>query len=114
MNQRKVFRLIENDDRKNSLGSIQDINLQEFTKLSQKFSDNKDQVFTETPYKFESSKIKDYINQNINNQNWKHQIFPLDYVSLSHNNENEEMQNKIETEWKNLIQKILGILDETI
>ena len=114
LNKRKIFRLIENDDRKNSLGSIQDINLQEFTKLSQKFSDNKDQVFTETPYKFESSKIKDYINQNINNQNWKHQIFPLDYVSLSHNNENEEMQNKIETEWKNLIQKILGILDETI
>ena len=108
------MRLIENDDRKNSLGWIQDINLKEFIQLSQNLSDTKDNIFTDTSYTFDSVKIKDFITQNSNNQNWKHQLFPLDYVSLSHNNENLEMQNKIETEWKNLLQKISGIVDENI
>ena len=114
LSQRKVLRLIENNDRKNSLGWIEDINLQEFKKLSQKASDCKDYIFKETSWKFESSKIKDFINQNINNQLWKQQLFPLDYVSLSHNNENIEMQNKIKSEWENLFQKISGILNENI
>ena len=114
LNQRKVLRLIENDDRKNSLGWIQDINLKEFKQLSQNLSDTKDNIFTDTSYTFDSVKIKDFITQNSNNQNWKHQLFPLDYVSLSHNNENLEMQNKIETEWKNLLKKISGIVNENI
>lgn len=114
INQRKVFRLIENVDRKNFLGWIQDINLEEFKQLSQNLLNTKDNIFTETTYNFDSSKIKNFINQNTNNQNWKHQLFPLDYVSLSHNNENVGMQNKIDDEWKNLLQKISGIVDENI
>ncbi len=114
LNQRKVLRLIENDDRKNSLGWIQDINLKEFKQLSQNLSNTKDNIFTDTSYTFDSVKIKDFITQNSNNQNWKHQLFPLDYVSLSHNNENLEMQNIIETEWKNLSKKISGIVNENI
>ncbi len=114
LNQRKVLRLIEKKDRRNSLGWIQDIDLHEFKNLSQNYSDNKNNIFTETAYNFDSSRIKDFINQSINNENWKHQLFPLDYVSLSHNNENTEIKNKMETEWKNLLQKISGILNENI
>ena len=111
---RKVYRLIEKEDRKNSLGSIIDIDLALFKSLTKNNSENKQNIFYKSTNPINLKKIRNFINENINNKKWMEEIFPLDYLSLSHNNENTEIKNKIKKEWNNLLNKIFGILDENI
>ena len=41
---------------------------------------------------------------------WKKQLFPLDYVLLSHNPSNSETQEKLEAEWEKLKKRAEDIL----
>ena len=43
-------------------------------------------------------------------EKWKKQIFPLDYVQLSHNPANLSIKEKIDNEWKQLKNKAVNIL----
>ena len=115
---RNVFRLIEKSDRKNNLGWIKDIDLCELMNMIDKncdeSPDTKKSFFQQKPYHYDSNKLLSLFEQNNENENWQQQLFPLDYVSLSHNNNNNEIKEKIENEWSNLKTKISGILNENI
>ena len=111
---RRVYRVIEKSNRKNSLGQIQDIDLKEFSAIYNK-EDSKpnfitvsavtDKNITQAIELLESEELV---------EKWKKQLFPLDYVQLSHNPSNTEIQNKIITEWDKLKQKVKEILNEDL
>ena len=113
LNNRKVYRLIEKENKKNSLGWIKDLSLNDFSNLTKNLPQDKEKIFYSQEYQFNSKAIIDLLIHNKENEKWKKQLFPLDYVSLSHNN-NEDIQNKLNKEWNKLINKISGILNEYI
>lgn len=99
----KIFRIIEKSHRKNQLGKINDIDIQEFIKLI-----NKEVLLNNFNYeefrqniKIDKSKIKDQLK----NEEWKKQIFPLDFVSLQRNPDSIELKQKIENEVRELKEK---------
>ncbi len=110
LQKRKVYRLIEKAQSKNKLGWIDDISTEEFSNLINKKNDS------ETTEYFSISKTQPEIKNaaslfsNYDPEILKKQLFPLDYVSLSHNPENSEIINKIEKEWQKLRLKAEGIL----
>ena len=50
------------------------------------------------------------MNDNKKVSEWKKQLFPLDYVLLSHNPSNSETQEKLEAEWEKLKKRAEDIL----
>ena len=107
---RKVFRLIEKSQSKNNLGWIQDITVNEFSFFINEttYSDNAE-YFTVSSFQ-PDKKNAALLFSNYDSEKLKKQLFPLDYVSLSHNPDNIEIRNKIEKEWQKLRKKAEGIL----
>ena len=108
---RKVYRLIENNDAKNNLGWIKDIGLKDFQTEIASIPESKKIVFADKPYNFD---FNPSIKELLNNDKWKEQLFPLDYVQLSHSSQKEPINNKIEKEWKDLKHKAESILNADI
>jgi hypothetical protein len=98
---KKVCRLIEEKDRKNSLDWIADINLKTFENEILNIKDSEIFNYIETNYSFDHDAIKIFENQS-SVEKWKKQLFPLDFVQLSHNPSNTEVSKKIEKEWDTL------------
>ena len=108
---RKVCRCIEKKDAKNSLGWITDIELKDFESQISDISESSKIPFTTEACSFVfNSSIKELLN----NDQWKKQLFPLDYVQLSHSTEKEPINKKIENEWKALKEKAETILNANI
>lgn len=107
---RKVFRLIEKTQSKNNLGWIEDITTQDFSALIKtNNSSDSSNYFSDSNSLPDKKKAADLFST-YNSEILKKQIFPLDYVSLSHNPDNSEIKNKIEKEWQKLRNKAEGIL----
>lgn len=112
---RKIFRIINPEIKQNTLGSIIDLSISDFENQIKniKVSENKDNYFVaqtanEKPY----LKAKKYFEENLSNEEWKKQLFPLDYVLLSHNPSNTEARHKIDSQYEKLCNKVLRILDD--
>ena len=107
---RKVFRLMEEKDKKNSLGWIQDIDLNSFAKMIPASSSAKEK----TDYDIQENNhiIKSVLlfSDKIKSDTWQKNLFPLDFVQLSHNPQNTEIKTKIENEWEKLKTQIEDIL----
>ena len=110
INERKVYRLIEKNQAKNSLGWIKDIPVQDFEKLICKEDEETSINFSEEKTSIPSQKIKELFDDDKNSEIWKKQLFPLDYVQLSHNPSNTEIKNKIDAEWDELKKRAERIL----
>ena len=108
---RKVYRLIENKDAKNNLGWIKDIGLKDFQTEIASIPESEKIVFADKPYNFD---FNPSVIELLNNDKWKKQLFPLDYVQLSHSSQKEPINNKIEKEWKDLKHKAESILNADI
>ena len=112
---RKVYRVIENSQKKNSLGWIKDIEPKEFDEhLKNQINQNennktKDFEFIIQDNKTAFEKVIDYIKNNSQKAVWKKYLFPLDYTALSHNPDHTALSEKIEKEYTKLINKILDI-----
>ena len=111
---RQVYRVIEKSDRKNNLGWIQDIDFSCFSKLTQNNSSTKTNPFIHSEFHCDCSKLFNIINDEEKAENIKHQLYPLDYVSLIHNNGSEVIIQKIENEWYKLKNKLSGILKDDL
>ena len=111
---RKVYRVIEEAKRKNNLGWISDINANEFSDKLNKIAEPKQTAsyFVEQACENPAAKVAEYFEKNADSEKWKKQIFPLDYVSLSHNPDNKELSERIEKNYNNLKEKIRKILNE--
>ena len=111
---KKIYRVINENRRKNTLGSIIDINSKEFSeaiKNSTIASIKKTNEFlTIQKTKIDIEKIFNNFEKECVEKNFKKLLFPLDFVSLSHNLENSDIKEKIEERYNNLIQKIRKII----
>ncbi len=108
---RKVFRLIEEKDRKNNLGWIKDISLKEFERISENILETEQVCFSTERFQKNLSDLQNFISKNENNEKWKKQLFPLDYVLYSHNPDNEQVKEKINKEWNELKNKAWEIFN---
>ena len=111
---RSVYRLIEKDSAMNNLQWIKDLSLKDFSLHLKNETEEKENIFFKTNYQFDPESFSSLLNNSEKIEHWKHQLFPLDYVSLSHNIDNKEIKDKIDDEWKKLKIKISGLLNENI
>ncbi len=107
---RKVYRLIEEKDKKNSLGWISDINVKTFSKLISNITQGEKITFEENPFNPDKNQILELLNSNDISAEWQKLLFPLDFVQLCHNPDNKEIVNKIDLEWKVLKEKAEKII----
>lgn len=104
----RIYRIIEKSQRKNNLGKIKDIDCQEFLEIlnEEKPFDNFNYEAYRQNIKIDKNKIK----EQLKNDDWLKQIFPLDYVSLQRNPDSIELKQKIEKEVRELKEKAEIIL----
>ena len=107
---REIFRLMEAADKKNDLGWIKDICSEAFNNYLSEIQDNKDFSFTNLNLQKNSDFNLESFFDDKKTEKWKKQIFPLDYVQLSHNPANLSIKEKIDNEWKQLKNKAVNIL----
>ena len=114
---RKVYRVIENNIKQNELGEIIDIDCEQFQKKIQESSTKNNAVtsaelFIEKEFTPDLKLIKNFFEEESGKPDFKKQFFPLDFVSLSHNTQNEEIKNKIEERYNTLKEKIWKIIND--
>lgn len=109
-NDRKVYRLMEEADKKNNLGWIKDINLEAFNSCISKINTESNFSFSLVKQVNKSDFNSDLFFDEKKSEVWKKQLFPLDFVNLAHNPENQNIQNKIDKEWNQLKNKAINIL----
>ncbi len=114
LNNRKVYRLIEEASRKNTLGWISDINLNSFTSIISDISETNKTIFDIKKSDIDLSKTKELFSNSEYVEKWKKQLFPLSYVQLAHNPQNVEIKEKINSEWKKIKKRAGEILYENI
>ena len=114
-----IFRVIEDDEK---FGKINQITYKEFEKslndniYSNKHPENR-YNFTQISKKDKieySKKLLEFINTNIGTEEWNKQLYPLDYVSMSHSiNENQIklMKNKLSEKNEKILKKIRRFFD---
>lgn len=107
---RKVFRLMEETDKKNNLGWIKDINLETFNSCISKINNKSNFSFSVVKQLNKSDFNIDLFFDEKKSEIWKKQLFPLDYVNLAHNPKNQSIQNKIDQEWIQLKKQAINIL----
>ncbi len=112
----KVFRVIENDEINNKLGQIKDLSSQEFLEICKLLKQQKNtfnDYFIKTDYNFTNKQILDFITTEIQNENTRKLLFPLDYVSLSHNSlDSTAILQRINTKTEKLLSKIRKLFNE--
>ncbi len=111
---RKVFRLIEEKDRKNSLNWIDDINLKTFSDITKIIVSSKKESFTSEQIKIQNNTIIELLKKEDKSESIKKQLFPLDYVQLSHEPENTQIIQKLNDEWEKLKIKAGNILNANL
>jgi len=111
---RNVFRLINKDSKKNSLGWIEDLELSSFEKEILKLKAEKKSLFNSSQVFTNIKAALKYIRDLNNEELLKKQLFPLDFVKLSHNPGDKETKEKIENEWQLIKDKAENILNENI
>lgn len=111
---RKVYRLIEEANRKNNLGWITDINLETFISYISNISETNKTIFNIHKSNININKTKELFLNSEYVEKWKKQLFPLSYVQLSHNPQNEESKKKINSEWEKIKKRAEEILYENI
>ena len=108
--QRNFYRLINPEDRNNNLGWIKDIDTKTFFDLIKDNKNCKAFTYKLQPKQADTDEILKLLSDSKACEKWKRQFFPLDYIQLSHNPSNTEVNDKIEKEWKQLKEKAEKIL----
>lgn len=110
---RTVYRIINNNFKKNTLGQIKDIDTTTFDNLISDYNTtNNENFYSYSKINFNLNSISDYIEKLFISEDWKEKLFPLDFVSLKHNPQNQDLLQKIETRNNNLINKLRKIYND--
>ena len=120
LNGRKVYRVINEADKKNSLNWIEDIDEKKFEEKLLSHSNVSNTKLDSSPLfckqNIDSKKLISntllFFKKNTDTEQFKKQIFPLDYVSLIHNPSNSEINKKMDSEYEKLKKKIEAVLNE--
>lgn len=110
LNGKKVYRVIEDCEKQNTLGQIEDISLENFKiKIKNYEANNNDfyYYFKQESLKINNQDLKKIIFELLDSKETEKFLFPLDYVSIGHNTENKDLlQNRIYKEITKLKNKI--------
>lgn len=114
---RKIYRIINEEDKHNQLGQIQDINVLQFENKIQNIkletsTSPSNKYFISQNFNIDLKATAEIFENTSEVEKIKRQLFPLDYVSLSHNTSNTEMKEKIEERFKELYTKIRKLVYE--
>lgn len=85
-----IFRVINENEKNNSLGNIKDISTFDFENdlLNTKETKSKN-YFKITENSFDSQKIYSFVIEKLQNEEIKHQLFPADYLSIENSQDKE-------------------------
>jgi hypothetical protein len=117
---KKVFRVIENKEIKNELGDIKDIEPSLFEKNLSKQTKEKslitgeEKVLSSEEKKSICKKMLQFIDEKSGTDEWKNQLFPMDYILKDHAKNTEEktlLEKKIKEKNDRIIEKIKALLD---
>lgn len=107
-----IYRIIENVDKSNILGQIKDISSQDFENKISVYKKTNNSDYSNQNKKINLSNLLSFINNLKNTDLWEKQLFPLDLVSLSHNNDNNELKIKLKERSESLYQTIRTIIND--
>lgn len=103
-----IVRVIDDEYKNNELGNIKDcssrdfsIQLQDFEKVS-----NKIKFLEQNNTVNNKNKIQDFVLQALSTEKWQKQIFPADYISISNDEKNESLKQRLNTKVDKLINKL--------
>ncbi len=99
---RKVLRLMQKEDAINNLGWISDINLENFKKEISCKTEGQKVIFQKTNTLTDIKAAVKLLADDLKAEQWKKQLFPLDYVQLAHSPSNGVIKDKINKEWAKL------------
>lgn len=107
---RKVFRIIDEKDKKNSLGKIKDISINEFkNQITHKQLNKEFSLFYIRQNKtINLQNIKFFLQEIFFQDKIKKQLYPLDFLQYSHS-ENEEILINIEEKHQKLFEKAISL-----
>lgn len=97
LNNRKVYRVIENNEAKNNLNEIKDISLNKIiTAFENKKTESKQfsDFFEEKTFSINKNEFYSNLKEKISKIEYQKMLFPLDYVALSHNSSDNEIIHK--------------------
>lgn len=107
---RKVFRIINDQKKQNTLGQIKDISINNFEEELKTYKDSEksfENFFIETKQSINKNSLLDYIKKVFNDNKTLKFLFPLDYVALNHNTGNNMLiQNRISEKKLQIITKV--------
>lgn len=110
---RKIYRIIDEEFKKNSLGQIKDVSSDEFKKIAEKKNENrieKEDFFQNRNAKTNIDGVCAELKHIFFDESVKKQFYPLDFILLKHTN-NDEIQKKIDEKQKKLYEKALATLN---
>ena len=118
LKERKVYRVINEEFKHNSLGQIKDISGDDFNDLISQFQKNENKDYLETNPRQGgkmAEKVKKSLSSFLQNdfftEKTKKQLYPLEYILLKHEPDNKEIKNRIEKNHNDLYEKLRGIID---
>lgn len=109
---RKVYRVINNNYKKNSLGQIKDITTNEFDKMTLNYIDNDLNYFEQIKIDKKINNVISFINSEPNNDNWIKSIYPLSYSTLLRQKNNKEITDRLNKDNNILLKKIRKLLND--
>ena len=110
---RKVYRLIEDTESQNKLGMIKDLNSSSFISFCDNLNSiSKENMFIKSNFTYNKEVLIHYLNGEFQSEKCKRQLYPLEFVLLSHNQHNNDVKERIENNHKKLYKKLWGILND--
>lgn len=108
----RVYRLSHNFNFKNNLNTIKDVNFDYFEK-NEKQNIKTEFEFSKIKYSNKKNKIKDFIDNFSNSQDWIEEFFPAEYFSMNHKvkiEEKEKLHKEISEKNKRFIKKLRTLI----
>lgn len=111
-NNRNIYRIINPEDRNNELGNIVDLSICDLLKAVKNYTNTQSEnLFSYSSYT-NNKPTKQIIDDLFNDVSFLRQLFPLEFTSLSHSPDDEQIKAKIETKKNELYTKALRIIND--
>ena len=111
-NNRNIYRIINPEDRNNELGNIVDLSICDLLKAVKNYTNTQSEnLFSYSNYT-NNKPTKQIIDDLFNDVSFLRQLFPLEFTSLSHSPDDEQIKAKIETKKNELYTKALRIIND--
>lgn len=108
---KKVFRIINENEKTNKLGKIKDISVFDFLKIKKEKFFKQNYFEKSNIQKIDKNELKRFALEKLNEESVQKQIFPMDFISIFHNPNDKSTKQNLDEKIKKLKEKILEILN---